>query len=175
MKLKYDYDAYRPDILSNMPYDDIAKEYNRLQKRANRSLNAIAKTKFKKTETYLYNKDKYPDISQINSKTELAYRLSDLARFVSKKTSTLSGLREQERKTIQTLHERGYTFVNSRNYQKFIDFMDTMRTVYKNIQYDSEYVAEVFEEYVVNKKVKPDKLVKDFEKYYEEYRNDYDL
>lgn len=170
MKLKYDYDAYRPDILANMPYDEIAKEYNRLEKRANRSLNAMSKTKYKNTETYLYNAGKYPDVSNIKSKTELAYRLSDLARFVTRKTSTLSGLREQEKKTIQTLHERGYTFVNSRNYQKFVDFMDTMRTVYKNIQFDSEYVAEVFEEYAIKKKVKVDKLVKDFEKYYEEYK-----
>lgn len=172
IKLKYDYDSYRPDILSQIDFEDIKKEYERLRKYANRHLKAISKTKYKNSQIYKYNAGRYPEIDDFDSKTSFLYALSDLARFTKSKLSTVAGLKQQEKRTIDTLHERGYDFVNSRNFRAFVEYMDTIETAYKNSRYDSEYVAEIFEEYVVKKKVKADKLLNDFEKYYEEYRSE---
>lgn len=165
VKLTFGADNYRPDILRRIPKSELIKEYERLAKRANRSLRAIGKSKFRVTSTYLDWKDEFPDVKEL-SKKELVYKLSDVARYVSRETSTLSGLRRQEDRTIKKLHEHGYTFVNKRNFLKFSEFMEDIRQAYKDQKYDSERIAMVYEEMVTKKKISPEKVQKDFERHY---------
>lgn len=165
IKLKYDRAEYRPDMLAIRPESDIRKEYERLRKVANRSIRAIGKSKYRTTQQYLETKDAFKPDSEY-TKREVAYKLSELARYVSLETATLAGLRRQEKKSIETLHSHGYDFVTSRNYLKFTEFMEEIREAFKEHKYDSERVATVYEEMIATGKKSPEKVKADFERYY---------
>ena len=60
----------------------------------------------------------------------------------------MKGARERKEKTLATLHERGYSFVNSDNYWDYTRFMEWARMVLGSAQFSSEFVNDFFEKVV---------------------------
>ena len=69
-----------------------------------------------------------------------------MERFISAKTSTISGIRDIERRTLESLQDSGYTFVNSRNLAAFGEFMAEYRAQNLNEIYDSDEAYKLFVE-----------------------------
>lgn len=165
-KLKYSYDWYEPHALrmemkaGNMK--DIRKEYTRLRDIAQKRLKRMGKSMFKDTQTYLKNVNHYPKLKDIKSESELASRLSDLSRFITSKTSTLSGMEAQMNKALETLHEHDYNFVTRDNYISFGKFMEEYRFQKLDELYDSGDTAETFNA-LEQHRVDPEKVKADFE------------
>lgn len=94
--------------------------------------------------------------------TEIYKSLADVARFISQKSSTITGRKEQIRSFVETMQERGYDFINERNADEFGEFMREAKKHDEYRGYDSEEVVELFH-LAKEKRVKPEELAKDLD------------
>lgn len=161
--LKYDYENYYIEALrsGSLTEKEMRSEYSRLRKIANERIAALGRSRFNKTQTYIKNVGKYVTLDKIKNERQLIYKLSDLAKFVTSKRGSVTGQYEIRRKTLETLHERGITFVNARNLDDFGDFMEEARTRLYSRIYGSERIKDMFG--VAEKKgINPQDLFQDF-------------
>lgn len=163
--LRYPVEAYVPSVVMMSKYmteKQMISEYSRLRSIARKRLERFVGTEWVDTQQYRMNAGRYKPVKEIKNKTELVALLSDVSRFVTARTGSVSGLRAQRRQSIQSLHEHGYTFVNRKNFKQFADFMEDWRTWDRNRIYDSARVAELYHE-AKKKQIPPDQLERDFE------------
>lgn len=165
-KLTYEEEWYQPARLrAMMKAGDIAtvrKEYTRLRDISQKRLKRMGKSMFADTQMYKRNVNHYPLLKNIQSEAELAARLSDLSRFITAQTSTVSGMNTQMKKSLKTLHEHEYTFVNEGNFLSFGKFMEEYRFQKLDELYDSGDAAETFDA-LEKHRVDPEKVKEDFE------------
>lgn len=141
--LHYDLGWY--DVTTLKSEKEMRKEYARLREVARKRLSRMEDTPAERSQAYRMNRFRYEKPqSQIASVGELGRRLSDLARFINAKSSTVTGQREIRMKSIKTLHEHGYGFVNEKNIYEFAEFMEWFRaTEYAQI-ISSDPPADLF-------------------------------
>jgi hypothetical protein len=111
---------------------------------ARKRLERFEGTEWVTSEVYKKNAGVYRPLKDIKSERELRHLFSDLARFVTAETSSVSGLERQRREAVDTLNQRGYDFVNKENFRQFADFMEYARVANLNRLYDSKRVAEFY-------------------------------
>lgn len=142
-------DMYRLDALKNSDvWDDktIKAEYNRLRRIANARLNRLSKSEFSNSEYLKQFKGGFKSTSKYSNMAELRAGLAEAARFVSAKTSSVTGQRAYRKITLETLHERGYTFVNKSNFVEFGKFMEAWRAEKEAQSYGSIAATELYEQ-----------------------------
>ena len=88
--------------------------------------------------------------------------LQNVARFVNKESSSISGQRRQEMKQLEAMRERGYTFLTKGNIHQFREFWKEVRSHEANRFKDSEQVVELFRT-AKEKRIDPLDLAKDFQ------------
>ena len=166
-----DRDAYMPSLeMMEQRYSakELRAEYTRLRNIANARLERLGRSEFADSQVYLTHADRYPSIKEFGESKQdrraIVMGLSELAGFVSAEGSSVRGLQRIRARTIETLHERGYTFVNKKNFKEFADWMEESRIKKLNKIYDSERVAEL---YTIAKKHEMNlkQVRKDFELY----------
>ncbi len=161
---------YTPAALSRFTESEIEKEYMRLRRAAVGRLKTIGKSEFSESDIYNENKNRFnmtaKQIEREGGRSLLKYRLSSVYRFLSKKTSSVTGLREISNKTLATLHEHGYNFITTDNQYDFGRFMDAVRASAEAMRYDSERVANLFD-WANKKKIPTDELIEKFELFME--------
>ena len=174
-KLSYPGELYQPTwkfLRANFSEAELRREYSRLRDIAQKRLGRLGESEFDRSGTYQHNVGKFPKLStmtirgkngvRISKRQQFARKLAELAHFIQSPASTVSGQREIQEKTIQTLHDRGYTFVNKSNYFDFLDFMEDIRIRKLDRIYDSDRVAQLFK--AADKRgVDPDALKDDFD------------
>lgn len=164
---------YTPAALSRFAESDIEKEYNRLRRAAIGRLNTIGKSEFREGDIYREYRNAFSKTAKQILRDDgvllLKYRLSAVQRFLSKKTSSVTGLREVNDKILKTLYEHGYDFVTKDNIDDFGVFMDAVRDAAEVNRYDSERVAELFD-WGNKKKVPVDELIEKFEDFMKDFR-----
>lgn len=163
--LRYPVEAYVPSVVMMSKYmteKQMISEYSRLRSIARKRLERFVGTEWVDTQQYRMNAERYKPVKEIKNKTELVALLSDVSRFVTARTGSVSGLQAQRRQSIQSLYEHGYTFVNRKNFKQFADFMEDWRTWDRNRLYDSARVANLYHE-AKKKQIPPDQLKRDFE------------
>ena len=144
----------------------IRKEYTRLRDISQKRLKRLAAAGYTDDQIYKKNVNKFKELKDIKSTNELAQRLSELSRFISYKGSTVAGQKAIMKKSLATLHEHGYDFVNAGNYKDFGKFMEEYRNQLLDMEYDSGDAAEVYR--VINKKQVPvDEVKAAFERWLE--------
>lgn len=161
----YDKSWYLPTSLTRQLKSDpaaVRKEYTRLRDIAQKRLKRFEAAGLTNTQAYRKNIKHYPLLKDIKSDYELAGRLSDLERFITAKAGSVSGQKEIRKKSIATLHDNDYTFVNEENFDDFTDFMESYRDQLYDMEYDSGDAADLFG-VVVKQKIDPEKVKKDFD------------
>ena len=128
-----------------MSQKDINKEYSRLRAIANKRLERFQGTEWETSQIYKYNKRGFAPIKELTER-EIRFMLSDVARFVTSKRSSVSGLNKERAQAVETLKERGFDFVNKKNFRQFGEFMEYARMSNLNRIYDSKRVAEFYEQ-----------------------------
>mgnify|MGYP001851630014 CR=1 FL=1 len=167
--LKYPLDYYSVssiDIAETLSPSEVRSEYRRLSRIARQRLGALERAGYGYTGTYKNAAGQFPAISKLDSQKDVERHLSRVARFLSGKLSSVTALRRYERESIETLHERGYDFVNRSNFRQFAEYMDSLKELAKERQYGSVRIAELFGE-AKRKGISPDKLKEDFDYWYE--------
>ena len=103
-----------------------------------------------------------PEARQKYIDMHVAKKTADLYKFLTSKTGTIRGIQRLENQIIDTLQERGLTFVNKGNIQKFGEYMEYLRAINKGRQFDSERAAELFGT-AVKKGIDPMEIAEDFD------------
>ena len=164
--LSYEPEFYSPSNIRTYIKEngagDIRKEYTKLRDISQKRLKRMGSTMWARTQTYKRNVNHYPLLKDIKSEAELASRLSDLSRFISRKTGTVSGMETQMKKALKTLHENQYNFVTRDNYLDFGEFMEEYRFQKLDEQYDSGDAAETYN-LLEQHRIDPTKVKEDFE------------
>ena len=166
--LKYAWYEYTPEALQSgaLSEKEIRDEYRRLRNIANKRIKRLEEAGYQQTQTYLRNVGSYKAPSNYTME-ELQYKLYQISKFVSAKSSTVSGMRIIEKAAIEKLKDKDLGRIN--NLQEFGDFMDWARTKYKNSDFDSERAAEVYNE-SKRRKISIEEIKKDYELYRDNYR-----
>lgn len=118
-------------------------------KQANLRLERLSRHWSQNAQIIRHNKDiqeiKSEDVEGM-SRLELASLLARLNKFTQARSSTISGYRETRQKTINSFHESGYEFVNEKNLDDFLMYMDTMKESVDAEQYGSDDLALYYEQ-----------------------------
>lgn len=166
--LKYAWYEYTPEALQSgaLSEKEIRDEYRRLRNIANNRIERLGKAGYAETQTYLRNAGEYKSASNYTM-AELHYKLYQVSKFISAKSSTVSGMRLIEKEAIETLKGKGLGRI--KNIQEFGDFMSWARTRYKNSDFDSERAAEVYNE-SKRRSIDIEEIKNDYELYRDNYR-----
>ena len=146
---------------------ELRQEYAKLRSVAQKSLKRMGESRYSDSETYRQNRNAFPKTGSIKSKRELARALTDVTRFLSSKSHSISGLNEIRQEQVSTWQNQyGYSFVNFNNFDQWVNFLewykDMVGFVYsvdpndpnkkwmnvKAAQDDKEKVRAMFEQFV---------------------------
>lgn len=146
-KFAYDIAAYSlvSDMRETHTRKELLAEYNRMRAEALSRMKELKNSEYVNSAQYLTNKGRFRGGSHMN-KTELAHAMRDAARFLSSSTSTVQGMREFERRTVQTWREvYGYTFINKNNVGDWGYFLEWVKENNPD-PYDLNEVAAQFQQ-----------------------------
>lgn len=160
----YDEEFYLLQALKSGSLTDaeMRKEYTRLRAVAVKRLQRFEGTEYEEAKSYRMNKDKFKKLSEMEDRRELIYLLNDVARFLSAKSSSVSGLKATDRQILETAHERGLTWLKKDNLRQFGEFMEDARAKGYAKIYGSERVAEIFGT-AYKKGINPEEVKKNFD------------
>ena len=103
---------------------DARAEYRKLRNTAMNRIRKLEKAGYADTETVKQARKAFAALPKNLSQDEAAQRLPDAARFLTSARGTVGGMREIERKTAQTMRDRGLDFVTDKNVRQFTEFLD---------------------------------------------------
>ena len=126
---------------------DLRAEYSRLRSIAQKRISRIKGTEFEQSAIFKENRHGFLTVKQAQAQDVLVDELMSIRRFLLNTTSTLTGARERKAKILNTLNERGYTFVNSENYWEYTQFMDFADSMLKGTYYSSDFVNDFYEKF----------------------------
>lgn len=148
--LKFEREAYYLDALKggSLTLEQMKSEYKRLSSVARQRLARFEQSKeWKDADIYREYAGSFEQPVTSLNEAQLMRELSDLAQFTSSKLSSIRGQQQNRNQIIQTLHARGYTFINKNNFKDFTNFMDEIQTLYQERKYPpSEELVEIFKE-----------------------------
>ena len=148
-KPKYSPEWYTPRNLERMDPKEVRKEYTRLRDIAQKRLKRIESearkgvTDWTRTETFKTYRNGVPKLSDITME-HLPYELAKLARWIESNYSRIGYLKKRKKLSIKKLHERGYTFVNEKNFLDFTAFMEEYRRQKLDHVYGSPDAVELY-------------------------------
>lgn len=109
----------------------VQHEYARLRREANQRLTRLGRSEFADSKAYRMNKDRFVRLDEIkpgkNYERDLARLTQEAARFVQARASSASGQRGIRREALDTLHENGVKWVNTKNFKQFTQMMEELR------------------------------------------------
>lgn len=173
--------AYTPGTytrigLSSLTDAELAKEYSRVRREAQERLRSFQRSSDPELRAAAVVAEKagvYLNRAQIKEagggRAMMEDLLIDAFKFVSAKTSSVSGYRAVQDKQINALHAAGYTFVDRGNLKQFGEFMDYFRDRKDRRAYGSGTVADTFNQ-AMKQGISPDQLEKHFRFYVDQIK-----
>lgn len=150
---------------------ELAQEYSRVRREATERLRSFQRSsdpELRQAAVVAEKAGVYLNRAQIKAagggRAMMEDLLIDAFRFVSAKTSSVSGFRDVQDKQINALQAAGYEFVNRGNLREFGEFMDWFRDRKQGKSFGSGTVAQAFNQ-AAKQKISPEELQKHFRYY----------
>lgn len=137
-------------------------EYARLRAIAEKRLQRLGESPYRTSDMYRRYKQGFAPLPRSASEGDIYKALFDVSRFVSARTSSVSGQKAARRRMLETLQSHGYDFINARNIDRFGEFWREVKKHSEYRGYDSEEIVELFH-VGKEKRVDPVTLAKDLE------------
>ena len=154
------YDLVRMDIRFNSPWDierevpdaELRRVYSSLRSTFKKRINTLLKSEYRNVSDIQWAATAFPTLKEAGyTRSELAFKTNQLLRFLDSPSYSVTGRRETERKTIQTLNRIGFTNVNKGNIWLFGQFLDYARTIISWALDVSDKVAELANDFLGEK------------------------
>lgn len=124
IQFRWNISAYHPESLqSGFSERELRQEYSRLRDVAQKRLKRLGASEFRDTAAYGYNEDRFIPTRDVSGIDELSHLLSDVAKFLTASTSTVTGQKEYRRKSVESLHEGGLKSINESNFKQMTDVL----------------------------------------------------
>lgn len=124
-----DRNEYTPTRLAfDYPEDAVRKEYMRMRNDLRRNIARIEKSGQFPDAQVLRTMTQFPPQSKLD-REHVAFKLAQLETVLSRNESSLSGLLHQRREAVETLQDRGYSFITKANYNEFAQFMNSTEAI----------------------------------------------
>ncbi len=104
---------------------DMRHSYSEMRSIANKRLTRLGKSEFRESAAYLQHQAGFPKLAEI-PKADLAKAFHDVQKFLSAKTTTVSGQRERRDKIIKSWRAQGLD-INKKNFNTVMDIMHRLR------------------------------------------------
>lgn len=130
IKYKYDPEVYIPAAVryGYLELSEARAEYSRLRSVAVKRLRRLSQSEGRQYTAYrMYGKEGFAPLPKDATPAEVGRALADVYHFLEMKTSSLKEIRESQKKALETLKARGYTFLNKSNIKEFGEFMEAAR------------------------------------------------
>ena len=164
---------YTPYYLNKHSEAELRKEYSKLRSIVRKRQERLEKSEFADLEEVKHY-GKLPPIVEIKNKQQLVAALAEAKRFLKEDVS-ITRFKRERKDLVAKLNANGYEFVTNTNFLSFVMFMETMRTIAQNMHFDSEVIANAYEN-VTTGKISTSKLQEwftDFIKKQEQAAKDY--
>ena len=116
--------AYHPEALQEGYTErELRREYSRLRDVAQKRLKRLGASEFRDTAAFRYNESRFIPTREISDKDELSHLLSDISKFLTASTSTVTGQKEYRRKSVESLQEGGLKSINEGNFKQMTDVL----------------------------------------------------
>lgn len=148
---KFNRYSYTPEGAKQLTERNLREEYSRLRSIAVKRLQRLGNSEWNDTDLYLRSKNKFKKLKDIKNERELRYLFSDLHYFLESPRSSVTGLDKIRRQSLDTLHAHGYEFVTKKNFREFSRFMEWAREHAQAYMYDSDRVANAYNELAVKR------------------------
>lgn len=154
------YDIVRMDIRFNSPWDierevpdaELRRVYSSLRSTFNKRIKTLLKSEYRNIPEIQWAATAFPTLKEAGyTRSELAFKTNQLLRFLDSPSYSVTGRRETERQTIQTLNRIGFTNINKGNIRAFGQFMDYARTIISWALDVSDKVAELANDFLGEK------------------------
>lgn len=141
---------FNPTTLRSLELKDLKTLYSSKRDIAQKRLKRLTNSEFKKNTLVFEYKEGIPTLKQIHAESDgdsafekniLTYELSKLNVWLENEYTKVGKLKEVKTKTLQTLHEHGYDWVNKYNYMDFVEFENYLRATGLDRLYDSEQIS----------------------------------
>ena len=158
-------------VMRRYSYEQLKEMYTSDRKIVQDRLYRMGKTEFRQSKVYKKYNTKLPRVRDLKTKEELAAAFITTDRLIRSGFSSLAKQRAMKKRTIQTLHDNRFDFINEGNYWDFYEFMEwyednklkqvygsptdeTLKTYLDAVQTreDPDELKKVFLEYLENKK-----------------------
>ena len=140
---------------------DLKKEYTRLRNKFQKQIKRLAGVdpsprvmaympggyKFQRTITEIENLPGRQKWSEKSKREDWARRLTELRGMTEARSLSLSGRKQIRKDAIRQLQAEGYN-ITEKNYDKFVSFMNFCKAQGVLDQYDSDFVAESFDQWM---------------------------
>lgn len=139
-------------------------EYSRLRSAAVKRLERLSRTEGVRYSAYqMYGKEGFAPLPKNATPAEVGRALADVHHFLEMKTSSISQIRESQRRALRTLREHGYAFVNKSNIREFGEFMEAARQakVASSNRGGSPIIVELYET-VKRLQIPPEEVQRNF-------------
>lgn len=131
-------------IMGSRSKDDlwsIKQEYTRLRDIAHKRLMRLGQSEFRTTAAYQSHKMDFPKLRNLKP-SDIPMAMQEIYKFLSAKTSTVSGQRDVRQKTIDAWQKQGLNLTQA-NYDKVMAVMKELRI--RKILYGSDKVVTAVE------------------------------
>ena len=136
---------YNPKMIERLSNKEIRELYSRARSIANKRIKRLNEAGLN------MGKQLYPTLKELdtmkNPSSHIAAMLASASKFISTKQTTVRMMRKRIKQQQERLKERGYTVFDSpKKVLEFWEFMNALREKYKDTQYSSGDVMDVFEQ-----------------------------
>lgn len=127
---RFDPEVYIPAAVryNYITIKEARAEYSRLRSAAVKRLQRLSQSEGRSYSAFkMYGKEGFAPLPKDATPAEVGRALADVYHFLEMKTSSLKEIRESQKKALETLNARGYTFLNKSNIKEFGEFMEAAR------------------------------------------------
>lgn len=163
---RYDPEVYIPAAVryGYLELSEARAEYSRLRSAAVKRLQRLSQSEGRLYSAFrMYGKEGFAPLPKDATPAEVGRALADVYHFLEMKTSSLKEIRTSQKKALETLNQRGYTFVNKSNIREFGEFMESARQqkVVSSNRGGSPVIVELYET-VKRLSLPPEKIQRNF-------------
>ncbi len=150
IKYKYDPEVYIPAAVryGYLELSEARAEYSRLRSAAVKRLQRLSQSEGRLYSAFrMYGEEGFAPLPKNATPAEVGRALADVYHFLEMKTSSLKEIRTSQKKALETLNQRGYTFLNKSNIREFGEFMESARQqkVVSSNRGGSPVIVELYE------------------------------
>lgn len=139
---------YTPAYIANASYKEVKQltaEYRKLKRIIDRRLQTFERHGETEYKTYKYNKDKFKDVGDMKSLSELGRALSEAHKMLSAERSSYTAIKKIEKKSFKTLQKNFPTLIDDdMDREALYKFLNDAKEAHPSTAFDSEQALAIF-------------------------------